>query len=137
MPYIDPERDQFNAFKELPCDQPVNMLNLVKLRKNVVYADGTETTGAEAYSTYSLKSGPFFQRAGGRIIWRGEPQVMLIGPQEEAWDLAFIARYPTASAFLEMITDPDYQVVMKHRQAAVETSRLLRCAELECDADFG
>ena len=61
MPYIDPERDQFNAFKELPRDQPVNMLNLVKLRKNVVYADGTETTGAEAYSTYSCKSGPLFR----------------------------------------------------------------------------
>ncbi|MBV1901569.1 MAG: DUF1330 domain-containing protein [Kordiimonadaceae bacterium] len=137
MPYVDPEQEQFNAFKELPRDQPLNMLNLVKLHKTAVYTDGTKATGAEAYTTYGRASGPIFHRVGGSIIWRGAPQVMLIGPQEEAWDIAFIARYPTASGFLEMVTDPDYQLAVKHRQAAVETSRLLRCAELDGDAVFG
>lgn len=137
MPYIDPEREQFNAFKDLPRDQPVNMLNLVKLHKNAVYADGTETTGAEAYAAYGRETGPIFQRVGGTIIWRGEPQVMVIGPMDEAWDLAFVARYPTAGAFLEMVTDPNYQLAVKHRQAAVETSRLLRCAEQEANDVFG
>ncbi len=59
--------------------------------------------------------------------------MMLIGPDQttgvEAWDLAFVAYYPTAGAFLEMVTDPAYRIAVKHRQAAVADSRLLRCGE--------
>ena len=54
---------------------------------------------------------------------------MLIGPTDKHWDLVFVARYPTAGAFLEMVTDPDYRIAVKHRQAAVLDSRLIRCAE--------
>jgi uncharacterized protein (DUF1330 family) len=46
-------------------------------------------------------------------------------PVDEAWDIAFIARYPTLSAFLEMVTDPAYQAVVYHRQAAVADSRFI------------
>jgi uncharacterized protein (DUF1330 family) len=54
---------------------------------------------------------------------------MLIGPEDKRWDLIFIARYPTAGAFLEMVTDPQYQEAVKHRQAAVLDSRLIRTTE--------
>lgn len=137
MSYIDPERAQFESFKELPRDQPINMLNLIKLNSQAVYEDGTETTGAEAYKAYGKESGPIFARVGGSIIWRGKPELMLIGPEAMTWHIAFIARYPNAGAFMEMVTDPDYRQAVKHRQAAVEDSRLLRCAELAGDTVFG
>ena len=35
--HIDPERDQFEAFKALPRDQPVMMLNLVRFRDRAAY----------------------------------------------------------------------------------------------------
>lgn len=124
--YIDPERDQFEAFKALPRDEPIMMLNLLKFRDNADYVDGRESTGAEAYAAYGKESNPIFQRVGGNIVWRGQPEVMLIGPPDKTWDLAFIAHYPTASAFLEMVTDPDYQKAVEHRVAAVADSRLLR-----------
>lgn len=135
--HIDPERAAFEAFKALPRDVPVNMLNLIKLNDEAVYDDGQTTTGAEAYAAYGRESGPIFRRVGGKIIWRGEPKVMLIGPAAETWDLAFVAYYPTAGAFLEMVTDPDYRVAVKHRQAAVLTSRLLRCHEQHAMDGFG
>ena len=53
----------------------------------------------------------------------------MIGPRDEAWDIAFIARYPTGAAFLEMLRDPEYQQAVVHRQAAVSNSRLIRCGE--------
>ncbi|MEX0300734.1 MAG: DUF1330 domain-containing protein [Kordiimonas sp.] len=137
MSYIDPERDQFEAFKELPRDLPINMLNLVKLKGKTKYEDGIETTGAAAYKTYGRESGPIFTRVGGAIIWRGRPEVMLIGPSHITWDIAFIARYPTAGAFMEMVTDPDYRKAVKHRQVAVEDSRLIRCEELGGEGVFG
>ena len=31
--YIDPERGQFEAFKELPRDKPIMMLNLLRFRE--------------------------------------------------------------------------------------------------------
>jgi len=130
MKYIDPEREQFEQFKALPRDTPVHMLNLIKLKDSSTYEDGTTTTGAEAYAAYGRDSGPIFQRVGGKIIWRGQPESMVIGPVDELWDIAFIAYYPNAGAFMEMVTDSDYQQAVKHRQAAVETSRLIRHGEL-------
>ena len=105
------------------------MLNLVRFRDNAAYDDGRKMTGREAYAAYGRESGPVFRRVGGEIIWRGLPQSMLIGPGEERWDEIFVARYPTASAFLEMVTDPDYQLAVRHRQAAVADSRLIRTGE--------
>ncbi len=140
MSHIDPERDQFEAFKDLPRDTPINMLNLVRLKDKADYAgtapDGV-VTGADAYKAYSRESGPVFERVGGSILWRGAPELMLIGPKDEQWHLAFVARYPNAGAFMEMVTDPAYREAVKHRQAAVSDSRLLRCAELGGAAAFG
>ncbi len=127
--HIDPERDQFDAFKKLPRDKPIMMLNLLRFREKAAYEDGRDATGAEAYAAYGKESGPVFRRVGGEIIWRGNPEVTVIGPTDEHWDMIFVARYPTASAFLEMVTDPDYRVAVKHRQAAVADSRLIRTTE--------
>ena len=138
MSYIDPDRKQFDAFKDLPRDVPINMLNLVRLRKKAIYENSSEeTTGAVAYKAYGKESGPIFARVGGTIIWRGQPELMLIGPEAMTWHVAFVARYPNADSFMEMVADPDYRKAVKHRQAAVEDSRLLRCAELDGDAVFG
>ncbi|HEY5642171.1 MAG TPA: DUF1330 domain-containing protein [Woeseiaceae bacterium] len=124
--HVDPERAAFEAFKALPRDQPVMMLNLLRFRDTATYEDGRAATGSEAYAAYSRASAPVFRRVGGEIVWRGRPEVVLIGPADEHWDLAFIAYYPTAGAFLEMVTDPAYREAVKHRQAAVLDSRLIR-----------
>lgn len=138
MSHIDPERAAFDAFKNLPRDQPIEMLNLIRLRDKAAYEDGREASGLDAYRAYGQHSGPIFTRVGGSIIWRGAPQLMLIGPSEETWHLSFIARYPSAAAFLDMVTDPVYQSdAVPHRQAAVEDSRLIRHAPLEAGARFG
>jgi hypothetical protein len=60
------------------------------------------------------------------IIWQGKFEIMLIGPGDERWDICFISKYPSVSAFVEMIRDPVCREAVKHRQAAVEDSRLIR-----------
>ena len=123
--YINPGRDQFEEFKKLPRDEPVTMLNFLRFRDEADYEDGRAATGEEAYAAYGRESAPIFKRVGGEIVWRGKQQVMVIGPTDKDWHLIFVARYPTASAFLEMVTDPDYQEAVKHRTAAVLDSRLI------------
>ena len=134
--YIDPERDQFDSFKALPRDQPIMMLNFLRFSDKAVYEDGREATGSEAYAAYGRESGPIFRRVGGEIIWRGKQELMVIGPKDKHWDLIFVARYPTAGAFLEMVTDPVYRSAVKHRQAAVLDSRLIRIAESDEGTGF-
>jgi uncharacterized protein (DUF1330 family) len=75
-------------------------------------------------------------RVGGTIIWRGGFDVTLIGDASEVWDAMFIAHYPNAGAFLAMVTDPEYQKAVVHRQAAVMNSRLIRSAPLPVSDTF-
>jgi uncharacterized protein (DUF1330 family) len=135
--YIDPTKEAFAAFRENDREGPIHMLNLVRLRERAAYPDGRSATGAEAYAAYGRESGPVFQRLGGRIVWRGRFELMLIGPQPERWDLCFIAEYPSVAAFVEMIRDPAYREAVKHRQAAVEDSRLIRLAPIAGGTGFG
>ncbi len=142
MTHLDPERAAFDAFKALPRDRPIAMLNLIRYRDRAAYPDdhprsAEGLSGADAYRLYGRESGPVFARVGGTILWRGAPRLTLIGPTDEAWDAAFVARYPTAAAFLEMVTDEAYRRAVVHRQAAVADSRLIRCeADEPVDGGF-
>jgi uncharacterized protein (DUF1330 family) len=141
--HVDPTREAFDAFKALPRDVPIQMLNLIRYRELAAYPEGHENagkgwSGERAYQEYGKTSGPIFQRVGGSVVWRGAFQTVLTGPADEHWDAAFIAQYPNAGAFLEMVTDPDYRLAVVNRQAAVQTSRLTRFAPMEGDpSSFG
>jgi uncharacterized protein (DUF1330 family) len=140
--HVDPDRQAWELFKSLPRDEPIQMLNLIRLKPRAEYpADhpdhGKELTGLDAYRAYGRTTAELFKRLGGRQVWAGEPQVMVTGPQSETWDLAFIAAYPNADAFMAMVRDPDYREHVKHRTAAVADSRLLRLKPMEPGEGFG
>ncbi len=136
--FVDPTREMFGRFRAMDREGPIHMLNLVRLREKATYNDGREATGAEAYAAYGRESGPVFQSLGGRIIWSGAFELMLIGPEQgENWDICFIAEYPSVQAFVSMIKNPDYQKAVVHRQAAVADSRLIRTQPKGGSAGFG
>ena len=137
MGYVEPSRERYLEFRDLPRKGALHMLNLVRFRAQAAYPDGRPATGAEAYAAYGRESQPVFARVGGRIAWRGTFEFNLIGPEGERWDEVFVVEYPSMDAFLEMLRDPVYQQAMKHRQAAVEDSRLVRCAPAEAGTQFG
>jgi hypothetical protein len=99
MRHIDPTKEVFAQFKANDRPGPIHMLNLVRLRALAAYPDGRQATGAEAYAAYGRESGPVFERLGGRIVWQGKFELMLIGPEAERWDHCFIAEYPSVAAF--------------------------------------
>ena len=131
--YIDPSRANFEAFKALPRDEPIHMLNLLQYRDQADYPAGHDHagkgwTGRRAYEEYGKTSGPIFRRVGGSIVWRGAFQTMVTGPEERRWHDGFIAQYPNSGAFFEMIKDPEYQKAVVNRTAALVDSRLVRFA---------
>jgi uncharacterized protein (DUF1330 family) len=143
MAYIDPDREAWEAFKALPRDRPIHMLNLIRLKAKAEYPpghpdQGKDISGAEAYRAYGRAIGPVFEKLGARQVWAGRPQVMVTGPASEAWELAFIAEYPSTQAFIDMVRDPHYREhVVPHRTAAVADSRLLCLDPLDAGGELG
>ena len=140
--YIDPSRETFEAFKALPRDTPIHMLNLLLYRDEADYPAGHEHagkgwSGRRAYEEYGRTSGPIFARVGGSIVWRGMFESMVTGPADRVWHDGFVAQYPNAGAFFEMIKDPDYQRAVVNRTAALVDSRLVRFAPGEGGSTFG
>ena len=135
--HINPTRETFAAFRTSDRPGPIHMLNLVRFRDRAAYPDGRSATGAEAYAAYGRESHPVFSRLGGRIVWRGSFELILIGPHDEKWDECFIAEYPSVAAFVEMIRDPVYRDAVRHRDAAVLDSRLIRLAPAATGSGFG
>ncbi len=134
--YVGVNRDDWKAFRAIEREGPIQMLNLVQFRERAEYDDGREATGAEAYAAYGRESAAVFERVGGRIIWRGEMEAMLIGPSGKMWDACFIAEYPSVDAFVEMQRDPVYQAAVPHRQAGVADSRLIRLCPSQAGSSF-
>ncbi len=140
--FIDPSRENFEAFKALPRDTPIHMLNLLLYRDEAEYPEGHEHagkgwSGRRAYEEYGKTSGPIFARVGGSIVWRGAFEAMVTGPHRMCWHDGFVASYPNSGAFFEMIKDPDYQQAVVNRTAALVDSRLVRFAPGEGGSTFG
>jgi uncharacterized protein (DUF1330 family) len=129
MQHIEPEQEQFRALMAMKPDLgPVEMINMLCYREHAAYPDGSghsPCAGREAYLRYGLAVQAFLDRAGAKVVWHGTPRLMLIGPQDKAWDDVLIVRYPDLGAFVAMITDPAYLEIAVHRSAAVEDSRLI------------
>lgn len=131
--YIDPDRDNWQRFKDLPRDKPIHMLNLIKFRDLADYPEGHPLhgqglTGREAYAIY--KEG--FQRVvandGAAMVWEAPLECTVTGPDGE-WDEGFVMGYPNSAAFMAMVKNEEYvRDVVPHRTAAVANSRLLRFA---------
>lgn len=129
-------REAFAALRADPREGPIHMLNLVRLNDVAIYENGEQRSGRDAYEAYGNISGPVFSALGGRIVWRGRFEQGLIAPDNETWDICFIAEYPSIAAFVSMFKNPTYREAMIHRQAAVRDSRLIRLAPMAAGARF-
>ncbi|MFM5908651.1 MAG: DUF1330 domain-containing protein [Novosphingobium sp.] len=134
MEYVNPSRENFDHFKSLPRDRPVHLLNMIRFREKALYPDDHECaglgwTGARAFDEYFTRLLPFIDRLGGGIAWQGTFEGVITGPAAFEWDKVFVMGFPTAGAFMALVTDPEYKAgVVDHRTAAVQDSRLVRFA---------
>ena len=102
-------QEGFAAFAARAGDgAPVVMLNLLRFRP-----DG----GQERYGEYGEAVAPLLEKAGGRVVFIGQPAQAMIG--EGSWDLVVLVEYPTRQAFLEMVGSPEYQAIAHLRTEAL------------------
>ena len=129
--YLGPSEANFALFSALPSDEPIHMVNFLKYRDQAEYPAGHEHadkgwTGRQAYEQYGQAIAVPFTKVGAKVIWRGGFQATTIGPAGETWDDFLIVQYPSAQAFMAMISDPEYQAGAVNRTAALADSRLYR-----------
>ena len=142
MPSTNPTREQFRAIGDLPGEGPILMINLVRFRAEAAYAEGdpefgeAPVSGEDAYGRYAGETEELVLSLGGSQNWIGLPMLTVIGPEDETWDHAFVARYPSAQSFMDMVRNPNYQKAVRHRSAAVADSRLICCREAEAGKTF-
>ena len=117
-----PNEDQIKGFSEQGGDKPIYMVNLLKFKEKASYPDKRETnlTGEEAYAIYAEEVAGHLAKVGGKPVFGGEVQRLMLGEVEDLWDKVAIAMYPSRKAMLQMINDPDYIVSAQHRVAGLE-----------------
>jgi len=119
---VMPNETQLKEFEEQGEDKPIFMVNLLKFKEKAQYPDKRETnlTGEEAYAIYSKEVAIHLAKVGGKPIFGGDVQRLMLGEVEDLWDKVAIASYPSRKAMLQMISDPDYIESAQHRVAGLE-----------------
>ena len=98
------------------------MLNLLKFKEKAASEDGRETnlTGEQAYAIYAAEVQAHIAKVGGKGVFVGQVSRLMLGEVEDLWDMVAIVMYPSKSAMLEMINDPEYLASAVHRVAGLE-----------------
>ncbi|WP_232298176.1 DUF1330 domain-containing protein [Erwinia typographi] len=115
----------------------VIMLNLLRFREIADYsanpelAPGKPISGSEAFNCYIQHTLPFLRESGGDILFPGTGGPLLIGPENERWDLAMMVKQSSAESFLDFANNSEYLAGIGHRTAAIEDSRLLPLTQIE------
>lgn len=102
-------------------DGPVVMVNLLKFRERAAYPDGRDAhlSGREAYMRYGAEVSKIVAKLGGRMIYSGAVDGLMLGEVDELWDQVGLVEYPSRAAFLEMVMSPEYHAIEEHREAGL------------------
>ena len=137
---ITPTREQFTEFAHGTREGEVVMINLLHFARPDEDADegadegagaGKATGGAGAYREYSDQVVKMVEARGGKVIWTGRPENVLIGDSEaDDWDLVALVSYPSRAAFIDMVTSPKYEEAHTHRERGLDRTVLLACEQV-------
>ncbi|MFP6824149.1 MAG: DUF1330 domain-containing protein [Pseudomonadales bacterium] len=124
---VTPTQEQLQSLLDSDFEGPVSMLNLLKFKEHAEYADGrtSELSGAEAYSLYGEKMAPFVISKGGRLIFGGRAEHLMLGEVDELWDTVAIMEYPSKEAFVEIVSAPEVGEFSVHRSAGLAGQLLI------------
>jgi uncharacterized protein (DUF1330 family) len=115
---ITPNLDQFQALAAAPDEGPVVMLNLLKFKEG----------GADTYLRYGDAAIGMVEERGGRVLWSGRAEQVLIGDPAADWDVVVLVEYPSRAAFVEMVSSPEYLEAHADREAGLERTVVLACS---------
>ena len=123
-----PEPTQIQKLMEGPEDSPVVMVNLLSFKKD---ADGNNAgmSGQESYSLYGAKMKDYVESKGGRFIWMGRVDSMVIGESDADFEVVALVEYPNRKAFVEIASSAHVAEIGKDRLDGLEGQWLIAATE--------
>jgi uncharacterized protein (DUF1330 family) len=129
MKYLDVTNEAGARFFGSNTEGPVVMLNLLKFKDQAVFPEGKDPghpmTGTEAYQLYMKHTSPHIKKAGAEVVFMGQADHFLIGPEAESWDMVLLVKHQSKEKFLAFARNEGYLETAYYRNAALEDSRLL------------
>lgn len=125
-----PEASQFEELMKGPEDSPVVMLNLLSFKDR---ADGGNAGkgGQESYGLYAEKMKKFVESKGGRFIWSGRVDSMVIGESDVDFDVVALVEYPNRKAFVEIASSAHVREIGKDRADGLAGQWLIATTEAD------
>jgi uncharacterized protein (DUF1330 family) len=139
--YIGSTEESWNqCYDKFKGHGKIVMLNLLKYKTIADYT-GIEVsniqkdrTGKETYQYYKKQVEKIFKKTKvASILYDGESQDFLIGPQDEKWDAVILVEYNSKEVFVNFVESEAYQKITGHRKASLEDSRLLPTSNFNLD----
>ena len=100
------------------------MLNLLQFKAANGAGGGS---GASEYGKYSDVVVKMVEAQGGKVLWMGKADQVLIGDETDEWDSVALVQYPSRKAFIDMVTTPEYEKAHEHRESGLERTVLIAC----------
>jgi uncharacterized protein (DUF1330 family) len=120
---ITPNNDQFVALATSEKKGEVVMLNLLRFKREASAGNGS---GEEAYREYGAAAVKMVEERGGQVLWMGNPDQVLIGDSAvNQWDAVALVSYPSREAFIDMVSQPDYEKAHEHRESGLADTVLI------------
>lgn len=128
---IYPTKEQIEELMSGPADQPVVMVNLLKFKPRADGAGSSEGdgTGREAYGRYAEQMRKVVESQGGRFIWAGRVDSMVIGDEDPGFHVIGLVEYPSRQKFLEITSSDLVREIGKDRSAGLEMQWLIATTE--------
>ncbi len=124
MGQIAPEPEQIEEMLKGPAEGPVVMVNLLRFKKEADAPD-EGLSGQEAYGRYGAQMIRWVTSQGGRLIWSGRVDSMVIGDTDEYFHQVALVEYPSRAEFLRIAGDPRVAEFAVHRTAGLDMQWLI------------
>jgi uncharacterized protein (DUF1330 family) len=113
-----PEPEQFQELMQGPQETPVVMVNLLSFKKE---ADGDNAgmSGEESYRLYGENMRKYVESKGGRFIWMGQVDSMVIGESDADFQVIALVEYPSRKAFVEIASSAHVAEIGQDRLAGL------------------
>ena len=75
--------------------------------------------GRDAYLSYSREATPILRIRGAQIVYAGECIEPLAASEGQKWDALVLIRYPSRTAYVEMLADAEFRRVAEMRRKSL------------------
>ncbi len=125
-----PEAAQIQELMQGTPDTPVVMVNLISFKAEAdAPSGGGDQSGGEAYMLYAEKMRSFVESKGGRFLWTGQVDSMVIGESDADFQVIALVEYPSRKAFLEIASSPHVAEIGEDRKKGLAGQWLIATTE--------